>query len=113
MNAYSTNPIKQSSKRLLWLVLAIILFMGAGYTWLDLLQPPEYITAILAFLPGIASLLALRIWQHSTGFSETYLKYRPLSLKGGLALLAATVLMLPILGPAPVSRAGRCSATAR
>jgi len=97
MNLDSTTDLQRTRKRLLWLVLIINLLMGAGYTWLDLLQPPEYITAILAFLPGVVSLLALRAWQCSTGLNETYLQYRPLSLWGFLALLAATILMLPIL----------------
>lgn len=43
-------------------------------------------------------ILALRTWQRSTGSTETSLKFRPLSLKGGLALVAVTVIMLPILG---------------
>jgi membrane protease YdiL (CAAX protease family) len=78
--------------------LLIILLMGAAYTWLDMVQPPEYVTTILAFIPGLVSLLALRTWQRGMGSSESYLQVRPLSLKGGLALVAATVLMLPILG---------------
>jgi hypothetical protein len=80
------------------LTLIVILLMGAGCTWLDLLQPPEYITAILAFVPGKVGLLALRAWQRSTGASEAYLKFRPLSFKGVLALVSATALMLPIIG---------------
>jgi hypothetical protein len=79
-------------------VLILILMMGAGYTWLDMLQPPEYVTALLAFIPGVVSLLALRTWQRSAGTGENYLGFRRLSWQGGLALLAATVLMLPILG---------------
>ena len=67
--------------------------MGAGYTWLDLLQPPEYLTVILIFVPGLVSTLALRTWQGGLGPSAYYLRCRPLSLKGGLGLLAVTVLM--------------------
>jgi len=80
------------------LSILIILLMGAAYTWLDMLQPPEYLTAILAFIPGLVSYLALRAWQRSSGSHENYLQVRRLSWPGGLALLAATILMLPILG---------------
>jgi hypothetical protein len=98
MNANPEYTVQPNGKQLSWVCMTILLLLGAGYTWLDLLQPPEYITAILAFIPGLVSLLALRAWQRISGSSETYLKYRPLSLKGGLALLVATVFMLPILG---------------
>jgi len=63
--------------------LIVNLLMGAGYTWLDLLQTPEYITAVLAFVPDLVSLLALRAWQRSTGSSETYLQNRKLSWHSG------------------------------
>jgi len=98
MKTNSIEPNPQRSTRFLWPALGIILLMGVAYTWLDMLQPAEWITAILAFIPGIVSLLALRAYQRSLGSSDTTLQYRPLSLKGGLALAAATILMLPILG---------------
>ncbi len=53
----------------------------------------------MAFIPGLVSLIWHCVPINAASVrSETYLQYRPLSLKGGLALLAAaTVLMLPIL----------------
>ena len=82
---YKNNSI-DPSRHLLLPAMPAILLMGAAYTWLDMLQPPEYLTAILAFIPALVSLLALRTWQRGFGTSESFLRFRPLSLKGGLEL---------------------------
>ncbi|MGA9397178.1 MAG: hypothetical protein WBV22_02865 [Anaerolineaceae bacterium] len=39
----------------------------------------------------------MNYYRSNIGSNETYLQYRTLSLKGGFALAAVTVLMLPIL----------------
>jgi membrane protease YdiL (CAAX protease family) len=70
--------------------------MGVLYTALDVLQPAEPVFALLAFAPGVISVLALR----GAGLSRAELNVRParISLPGLGALAATTILLLPILG---------------
>jgi hypothetical protein len=82
----------------LWFSLIFILLMGAGYTVLDLLQPSEPLLTIFSFVPGAASFVALSATRHPQGTRSSYIRLRKLSIRGGVALGAATVLLLPILG---------------
>lgn len=80
--------------------LAITLAMGVVITIIDILQPSEPILSILAFIPGIISIVALS----ASGMSLTdlYLHFRRISLPGLIMLAATTVLLLPILGSSTV-----------
>jgi len=75
--------------------LGITLAMGIAITVIDVLQPSEPLFSILAFIPGVVSILALR----ASGLSREglYLRFARISTPGLLALAAATVLLLPIL----------------
>ncbi|WP_374689800.1 type II CAAX prenyl endopeptidase Rce1 family protein [Promineifilum sp.] len=89
--------ISSSRARLpLSIALAVTLLMAATYTALDVFQPVEPALSLLAFIPGGVSLLALA----AAGLSRADLKLRfaPLSGRGAMALAAATLLLLPILG---------------
>lgn len=76
--------------------LAVTLLMGIAITVLDVLQPAEPTLSILAFLPGLISIAALS----ASGLNRSvlYLRVAKISLPGLAALLAATLLLLPILG---------------
>lgn len=76
--------------------LAITLIMGLAITWIDVLQPAEPLLSILAFIPGLISIAALLL----SGMSRASLYLHPgrISSQGLLALMATTVLLLPILG---------------
>lgn len=78
------------------LALAITLLMALFYTVLDTLQPSEPLQSLLAFIPGCISLLALV----AAGLQRAALNLRlaAISWPGLAALVAATVLLLPILG---------------
>lgn len=78
------------------LALFITLVMGVAITVVDVLQPAEPILSILAFIPGVVSILALLAAGLSRG--DLYLRFAKLSLPGSLALAAVTLLLLPILG---------------
>ncbi|MGE5262803.1 MAG: CPBP family intramembrane glutamic endopeptidase [Acidobacteriota bacterium] len=71
--------------------------MAVVYTALDVLQPPELMQSLLAFIPGGLSLLALG----GAGLSRTDLNLRFATIsRPGLAVLGATtLLLLPILAP--------------
>ncbi len=86
-----------SPSRLLSFPIALVatLIMAFAITYLDVLQPAEPALSILAFLPGLISLLALS----ASGLSrfDLYLRLSPLSRSGLGALAAVTILLLPIL----------------
>lgn len=70
--------------------------MGIAITILDVLQPAEPILSILAFAPGLISIAALSA--SGLNRSDLYLRLAKTSLPGLVALLAAKLLLLPILG---------------
>ena len=76
--------------------LAITLIMGVGITVLDVFQPKEPVLSMLAFIPGVTSIVALS----AAGLSRAELYLHPLkaSRPGLVALAATTLLLLPILG---------------
>ena len=76
--------------------LVITLVMGIAITVLDVLQPTEPILSILAFAPGFISIAALSA--SGVSRSDLYLRLARVSLPGLAALLAVTLLLLPILG---------------
>ena len=78
-----------------WLAFIITLLMAVLYTVLDVLQLPESSQSLLAFIPGVISLLALA----AAGMSreECYLRLRRPSRSGIIVLAVVTVLLLPIL----------------
>lgn len=92
----STHPLPGKARLPFIAALVITLLMGLVITVLDVLQPAEPILSILAFLPGIISLLVL----FASGLTrdELRLRFARLSRPGLLALGAVTVLLLPILG---------------
>ena len=80
--------------------LAVTLAMAAVYTMLDVLELPEPVFALLAFIPGAISLIALR----GAGLSRAELNLRLawISLPSLAALTATSILLLPILGSSTV-----------
>lgn len=74
---------------------AITLLMGVCITVLDVLQPREPALSILAFIPGVTSIVAL----FASGMSRTELYLLPAkaSVLGLVVLAATTLLLLPIL----------------
>lgn len=70
--------------------------MAILYTVLDVLQPTEPLLSLLAFIPGVISVVALR----AAGLSndQLYLQLAQISVPGLGALAATTILLLPILG---------------
>lgn len=78
------------------LPLSVTALLAAAYTYLEFVQPPEPWYAGLSLAIALVAVAILR----SSGFSREALRLRfaPLSGCGALMLLAATLLMLPILG---------------
>lgn len=76
--------------------LAITLAMGVVITIIDVLQPSEPLLSILAFIPGLISILTL--FSSGLGRAELNLRFRWISLPGLSVLAVTTVLLLPILG---------------
>jgi hypothetical protein len=78
------------------IALVITLAMALVYTWLDVSQLGEPLQSLLAFIPGVVSLLALG----AAGMSraELNLRWAPISRPGIGVLAAITILLLPILG---------------
>jgi membrane protease YdiL (CAAX protease family) len=76
--------------------LVIMSLLVAAYTYLEFVQPPEPWYSMLSLVVAFAAILLLR----ASGFSrrDQRLQFAPLSRAGALLLLAATALMLPILG---------------
>ena len=70
--------------------------MAAVYTALDILQLPEALFALLAFIPGAASLIALAMAGLTR--AELNLRLARISLAGFAALAATSILLLPVLG---------------
>ncbi len=94
-------PSKSSQARIPFnTALAVTLAMAAVYTALDMLQLPESVFALLAFIPGAISLIALT----TAGLSRAELNLRLawISLPGLAALAATSILLLPILGSSTV-----------
>jgi hypothetical protein len=90
-------PAKALENRTLLVVsLVVTLLMGVLFTVLDVLQPPEWLFSLLAFLPGAISIAILR----AAGLSRDKLYLRPGRIsRVGLGILAVTtLLLLPILG---------------
>jgi len=75
--------------------------MAVGITILDVMQPNEPALSILAFIPGVISIVALS----ASGLSraELYLRFAKASLPGLVVLAAITLLLLPILGSSSLS----------
>jgi membrane protease YdiL (CAAX protease family) len=78
------------------IALILTLVMGIALTVLDVLQPSEPALSILAFIPGVISIVVLS----AAGLSrvELNLRFKMISRPGLAGLAAVTVLMLPILG---------------
>jgi hypothetical protein len=87
---------KSRGNRAVWILsVKVTLMMGVLYTWLDIIQLPEPINTILAFIPGSVSVLLLII----AGMKRAKLYLAPawISKPGFGALAATTILLLPIL----------------
>ena len=92
----SNLPVGSTRSRLpFWLALAMTLLMAVLYTVLDVLQLSEPRQSLLAFIPGVVSLLALG----AAGMSREAcnLRLRRPSRGGMISLGVVTVLLLPIL----------------
>ena len=76
--------------------LAVTLAMGIVITVLDVLQPAEPLLSMLAFIPGLLSIVAL--FASGVSLANLHLRFGRISLAGLLVLAATTVLLLPILG---------------
>jgi hypothetical protein len=88
---------KASQARLPFAVsLAVTLSMAVVYTVLDVIQPAEPLLSLLAFIPGVISIIMLL----AAGLTRNELNLRlaRLSLPGLGALAAVIILLLPILG---------------
>jgi len=78
------------------LALGILAVLYVGFTAVEFFQPSEPFYALTSLAIAVVAVVVLRMG----GYSATRLRIgvAPLSLRGGLLLLAATLLMLPILG---------------
>ncbi len=78
------------------IALSVTALLAVAYTYLEFVQPPEPRYAALSLVIALAAVSSLR----ALGFSREDLRlhFAPLSHTGALMLLAATALMLPILG---------------
>jgi hypothetical protein len=87
----SRVQLPQRSRR--W-ALRGVLVIGLGYTTLYTLLPDNAPIALLLFPPGVLSVMVLI----RAGFSleECYLRAAPISI-GGLALLAGSLLLMPLV----------------
>jgi membrane protease YdiL (CAAX protease family) len=91
------TPSQTSRARIPFIAaLVVILAMAVAYTVLDTLQPQEPILSILAFIPGVVSLVVL--FAAGLTHADTNLRLARLSWSGAGVLAAVTVLMLPFLG---------------
>jgi hypothetical protein len=90
-------PTRASQNRALFAVsITITLLMAVLYIVLDVLQPADPLLSLLAFLPGVISIMALRVAGLSN--DQLYLRLARISLPGLGILAATTLLLLPILG---------------
>jgi hypothetical protein len=90
-------PTRASQNRALFAVsITITLLMAVLYIVLDVLQPADPLLSLLAFLPGVISIMALRVAGLSN--DQLYLRLARISLPGLGILAATTILLLPILG---------------
>jgi len=98
-------PSKASENRSLFVISITVTFaMVILYIVLDILQPAEPLLSLLAFVPGVISIVALR----AAGLSNDQLYLRParISLAGLGGLAVTTVLLLPFLAQAHPGSAG-------
>lgn len=77
-------------------IIGVLGVLFVAFTWIELTQPPEPRYAALSMLIAVLAVLVLRVGGWSA--VDLRLSVRRLSRRGGLLLLAATTLMLPILG---------------
>ncbi len=80
-----------------WLIIVIVLLMGAFYTFLDIRQLTEPLNSILSFVPGLLSFAAIIFTKMQPSISQSYLIPRKLSIHGSIALAVVIVCLLPIL----------------
>lgn len=83
------------SKLNLALTLCLLAALTVAYTWVEFVQPPAPIYTFLSLLLAALAVITLKVAGFS--FADLRLRYARLSRSGGWLLLAATLLMLPIL----------------